>query len=160
LFSLALAAASLAPWVPTWKKDLPRIFKLANLNPGEIFYDLGCGNGKVVFYAAKNFPIKAIGIELAFPLYLTCKLRQLFNYKKNLKFWNKDIFKVDLSPADVIYIFGTPKPIQQRLKQKLEKELKPGARIISYAFPFNEWQPKIIDKPSDKDINIYLYQRS
>jgi cyclopropane fatty-acyl-phospholipid synthase-like methyltransferase len=62
------------------------IFKLANLQPGEKFYDLGCGNGKVVIYAAKNFPIEAIGVELAFPLYLICKIRQFFLLGRILNF--------------------------------------------------------------------------
>jgi SAM-dependent methyltransferase len=159
LISMAIAGKSFAPWVPTWKKDLPRIFKLADLKPDETFYDLGCGDGKTVIYAVKNFSVKAIGIELALPLYFVCKIRQVFVHNKNLIFKYKSLFSEDLSRANVIYVFGTPNPLKNKLKQKLEQELKPGARVISYVFPIVGWQPTIEDKPTARSNSIYLYQR-
>jgi len=159
ILSLALSSLSLAPWVPTWKKDLPRIFKLADLKPNQIFYDLGCGNGKTVIYAAENYNAQAIGLEMALPLYLVCKFRQLFHWRKNLDFKWKNLFKENLSQADVIYVFGLPKAIQGKLIQKFEQELKPGAKVISYVFPFTSWVPKIIDRPQPNDIAIYLYEK-
>lgn len=158
LLSFALAGLSFAPWVPAWNKDLPRIFRLANLQPREIFYDLGCGNGRVVFYAAKNFQAKAIGLEIAWPLYVICKIRQLFsaNRKAVIKF--KSLFTEDLSQADVVYFFGMPAAIA-KLKPKLEKELKPGCRVISYTFPILGWLEQVKDKPQSTDIAIYLYVR-
>lgn len=158
LFTLALAGYSFAPWVPTRKKDLPRIFKLAKLSPGQIFYDLGCGDGKVVIYANKNFGAKAIGLELALPFYLLCKVRQILNNNVNLTFKFKNLFKEDLSKADVIYFFAeSADKLKGKIKQKLEQQAKPGARIISYVFPVEGWQPTVIDKPSEKDVAIYLY---
>lgn len=159
LISAAFAGISFAPWVPTWKKDLPRIFKLANIRPGETFYELGCGNGKVILYAYKNFRVKAIGLEISLPLYLICKIRQVFNYNPNLKFKFKNLFREDLRKADVIYFFGMPKPLKEKLKQKLEKELKPKTRVISYVFPIEGWQPDIVDKPKESEVPIYLYIR-
>jgi len=157
LMSMGIAGLSLAPWVPTWKKDLPRIFKLAALKPGEVFYDLGCGNGKLVLYTAKNFKVKAIGLEIAVPLFLICKVRQFFSQDKNLSFKFKSFYNENLNYADVIYVFGRPETLKDKFKQKLKKELKPGSRVISYAFPIIGWLPKEISKPSPKDIEIYLY---
>jgi SAM-dependent methyltransferase len=154
--TFAYAGISFAPWVPTWKKDLPRIFKLAGLKPGEIFYDLGCGNGKVVLYAHKNFQAKAIGLEISLPLYLACKLRQLFNLNKNLVFKFKDLYSEDLRQANVVYFFGVPDKLD-KLKVKLERELKPGCRVISYVFPVIGWEPAEISKPEPVDIAIYSY---
>ncbi len=156
--TIAMAFLSLAPWLPARKKDLKRIFKLADLKPNEIFYDLGCGDGKIVIYAAKHYNAQAIGIELALPLYFICKIKQLFNYKKSIKFKFKSLFKENLQHADVIYVFGMKGKLKNKLKQKLEKELKKGARIISYSFPIDGWTPEIIDKPSEKDLAIYLYK--
>jgi len=156
ILSVALAGLSFAPWVPAWKKDLPRIFKLAELKPGEVFYDLGCGNGKVVLYANKNFQAKAIGLEISLPLYLTCKIRQIFNYNKNLSFKFKDLYRQNLSNADVVYFFGMPDNVE-KLKAKLERELKPGTRVISYVFPVVGWQEIAKDKPNPTDIAVYLY---
>lgn len=159
LITIAIASNSLAPWIPTRKRDLKRIFRLANLKPNEIFYDLGCGDGKVVIFANKNFKAKAIGIELALPLFLICKIRQLFIRDKDLIFHYKNLFKENLSKADVVYLFAeSANKLKGEIKQKLEKELKPGARVISYAFAFTDWTPEIIDKPSKNDIVIYLYK--
>lgn len=159
LLSIGYTGLSLAPWVPSRKKDLKRIFRLADLKPGETFYDLGCGNGRLTIYAAKNFQARAIGLELALPLYFVCMIRKLFNRDKNLHFKLKNLFKEKLFDADVIYIFGMPNKLKTKLKEKLEAELKPGAKVITYAFPFKEWTPVKIDKPTENDISIYLYKK-
>ena len=159
LTSIAIAFSSLAPWVPTKKRDLKRIFKLAALKPNEIFYDLGCGDGRVAIYVAKNINTKVIGLELAWPLYLICKIRQLFYKNKNLEFKFKNLFKENLARANVVYIFAAnPGKLKGKLIQKLGAELKPNAKIITYAFPIAKWQPIIINKPTANDISIYLYQ--
>jgi len=156
--SAAIAAVSFAPWVPCHSKDLARIFSLADLKAGEIFYDLGCGDGKTVFYAAEKYKAKAIGLEIAIPMYLTCRIKQIFQPDENVKFKFKNLFKEDLSKADVVYFFGMKGTIKEKLKQKLEKELKPGARIISYTFIIDGWKPSVTDKPGKKDSSIYLYK--
>lgn len=158
LLSVGYASLSLAPWVPSRKKDLPRIFKLAGLKPGEKFYDLGCGNGRLAIYAANNFQAQAIGVELALPLYFVCVIRRLFNGNKLLIFKLKNLFKENLSSADVVYIFGMPDKLKTKMREKLERELKLGARVITYAFPIKDWTPEIVDKPNERDISIYLYK--
>jgi len=158
LLSVVFANMSLAPWVPTRSRDLKRIFQLSQLKPDEIFYDLGCGNGKTVIYASKNYKAKAIGLEIALPLFFVCKLRQIFHKDKNLIFKFKNLFSEDLSPADVIYFFAMPDKISGRLKDKLANEAKSGVRIISYVFPIKNWAPAVVDKPSEKDLPIYLYK--
>ena len=157
LFPFMLASLSLAPWVPTRKKDLERILKLADLQPGETFYDLGCGNGRAVFYIGKHTKANAIGIEIAYPLYIYCQIKQLFHKNKNIEFKLKNLFKIDLSQADVIYIFGMEDKLKGKLKNKLEQELKKGTRILTYAFEIQGWQAKKINKPTKEDISIYLY---
>lgn len=159
LISTAYAAASFAPPVPMWTKDQQRIFELASLRPGETFYDLGCGDGKMVLYAAQHFDVQAKGVELALPFYIVCQIRKLLQRRKNVHFYFGNLFRHDISDADVIYIFGLPAAIQKKLKVKLEKELKKGARVISCAFAISDWDPVTISKPNPKDISIYLYQR-
>jgi len=157
LATVAWAGHSFAPWVPCWKKDLPRIFALINLKPGEIFYDLGCGSGRTVFYAAKNFGAQAIGLEFALPLYFYCQGKKLLSRRRNVKFKWKNFFKENLADADAVYFFGLPKNIKRKLKNKLERELKPGARVVSYVFPIEEWQPVKVDKPHKDSVAVYLY---
>ena len=156
--TVALAANSLAPWVPAHGRDLERIAQLADLKPGEHFFDLGCGDGRTVCYLARKEGVRATGIEMALPLYLVCKIRQLFQKNPKINFRYGNLFKTDLSKADVVYVFGMPKRLD-KLRIKLEKELKPGARVISYVFPIQNWQPGIISEPSKADMEIYLYQR-
>ncbi len=154
----AITAKSFAPWVPCWKKDMKRIFALADLKKNEIFYDLGCGTGKTVIYAGKNSQAEAIGVEISFILFLICKIKQAFTRNKNIKFKWKNLFKEDLSQADVIYFFGMPKNINSRLKEKLQKECKEGTRIISYVFSIEGLTLIKKDKPTEKDLAIYLYK--
>ncbi|OGJ50924.1 hypothetical protein A2335_03345, partial [Candidatus Peregrinibacteria bacterium RIFOXYB2_FULL_32_7] len=123
LCSFALAAVSLAPWVPCRTKDLERIFKLAKLKKNEVFYDLGCGDGKTIFYANKHFGVKSIGLELALPMFLVCKIRQIFYRNKNIQFKYKNLFKENLSNANAIYVYGMKDSLKNQLKDKLIKEL-------------------------------------
>lgn len=158
LVPLAIAGISFAPWVPTWQVDVDRALRLAQLKPGEVFYDLGCGDGKAVFAAAK-LGAKATGIEIAWPLYLFCLVKKVIQHQPLVKFKLGNLFNLDVSDADVVYIFGMPRTIQQKLRDKLERELKPGTRVLSYAFPIHGWEPITRDKPTPKQLSIYLYKR-
>jgi len=150
LFSVAMGALSLAPWVPTRKNDLKRIFELAGLKSGQIFYDLGCGVGTTVFYADKKYKLHANGIELGLPFYLICIFRKILSESKNTKFIWGDFFRTNFSDADAVYLFGLPMSLKKKLAEKLTKELRPGALVISYVFPIEGWQPKKEDGDGEK----------
>lgn len=156
--SMAWAAVSLAPWVPTRTRDIERAMKLLALQPGQVLYDLGCGDGKVVFYGSRQYALQAVGIELALPLYCICQLRRWFSGTANCRFRFGDLFRQDLSHADGIYIFGMPKKLQQRLVTKFKTELKPGTRVVSSVFKITGLTPTQVDKPTKQDVAIYLYQ--
>lgn len=159
LLALARGAVSFAPWVPVPIRDLKRINKLADLREEQVFFDLGSGDGRVVFYIAKkNRKVRCVGVELAWPLWLFSELRKFFLARRNANFQLKNFYKVNLSEADLIYFFGTPSGINQKLKDKLKSDLKPGAKVISYVFSIKGWEPKIIDKPNEKEAAIYVYE--
>lgn len=157
LLPLALAGISFAPWVPTWKEDIERAFRLAKLQPGETIYDLGSGDGKAIFIAAQQFRANGVGVEIAWPLWLWSQLRRLWS-KGNTRFILGNLFATPIGDADVVYIFGMPDKIKDKLRLKLERELKPGARVLSYSFAIPDWTPVVRDKPAGK-LSIYLYQR-
>ncbi len=156
LATISLGAISLAPWVPTRKKDFKRICELAKLKKGEKLYELGCGDARLLFYAEKNYKIEGVGYEIALPVYLLAKIKSLF-LKTNIEIKLKSFFNNNLGKADVVYVFGVSKTLSEKIKQKFKKDLKQGTRIISYSFPIKGWTPKIISKPTNKDLSIYLY---
>jgi len=156
LLSMLLSSISMAPFVPAKNRDLGRIIKMAGLKQGEVFYDLGCGNGKVVF-AAGAAGARAIGVELSFPNYLICIIRKLFKRSPGVSFKFGNLYKYGLAGADIVYLFGTPSGIDSKLKNKLKKELKPGARVVSYVFEIKGRQATTIDKPDKNRVAIYLY---
>lgn len=158
LLPIAIGGWSMAPWVPAWKKDLPRIVALAKLQPGETFYDLGCGNGKVVLAVAQQPGVQAIGIEIAWSLFLVCVIRKWLSRSVRARFILGNLFKQNLQQADVVYVFGVPETLQHKLRTFLERQLKPGTRVISYTFKITGWTPVYIDKPNPHDIAIYCYQ--
>ena len=160
MLSYALPGLSIAPWVPCRKKDLERINRLADLKPGQIFYELGCGDGRVSRYIAKKNPdAKVIGVELSFPVFIFTKLISIFNNSSNLKIKFGDAFKEDLSKVDVVYTFALVKSINGKLKNKFEKELKKGTKVLSYVFSIKDWKGKqSVNKPGEKSLPIHIYE--
>ena len=126
------------------------MLKLADLSRKDVVYDLGCGDGRLVFQASKSAK-KAIGYELSIPLYLFGKLRQLFS-RKNAQIRYGNIWKQNYQNADVIFCYLLPKAMKQFYKEVWPK-LKPGTRVISNAFQIHEVKPKLVE---DK---VYLYER-
>ena len=157
-FSLAVATVSLAPWVPTQKKDLERVKKLVNLKAGDTFYELGCGTARVLFYLAKNSEAKFVGYEISFPVYLVAKFKQWFLGNKNVEIKYQNIFSADLSQADYLYVFGLEGRPMRKIQKALLRSAKDGAKLISLVFPIKEWQPVLVDKPSEKYMAIYVYE--
>jgi len=154
LFSFAYAFFRAIGWIPMWSKDVATVIKLADLKPGDKFCDLGCGEGKVVVAAAKN-GAQAVGYELSLLLYIIAKIRSWFSRGKvQIKF--RDFWLVDLSEMDAVFFFLIPR-IFPKMKEKLERELKPGARVVIYVWPMKGWQPEKVVKRENGPA-IYLYR--
>lgn len=172
LTTFAYGGWSAAPWVPSRSSDIERVIKLANLKPGEVFYDLGCGDGRMVAAAARA-GAQAVGFEVALVPYVAAQIRGILlrdpsppspskgednettsaRYSIRYKnFWN-----FNFNQADIIYFFLTP-PAYAKLGIKLANELKPGARVISYVWPVPGWEPITIDKAPNRP-TLYLYIR-
>jgi SAM-dependent methyltransferase len=154
--STAYAANQGAPWVPTKKRDIARVLDLVKMRPGESFFELGCGDARLSIEFEKRYGVKTTGIELSIPQLVAAWIRNRL-LKTHVRLLWKNMFKVDLSEADVVYLFLMPETIE-KLKPKLSKELKSGARVVSYVFPFKDWKPEEILEKTDKDLAIYLYR--
>ena len=150
-FALSWFAGTDAPYVPTKGSKVRQGLNLAGLKKGETFYELGSGDGRVVFAAAK-MGAKSYGIEQSILRVLYSKFIARKKGLKNAHFIHGNIFKKDLSSANVVFIYLLPKGVQ-KLHPKLKKELKKGSRVITQDYHFKEW------KPIKKEGNFWLYKQ-
>lgn len=157
LCSLTYAARAGAPWVPTWKRDIDRLATLLDLKPGERFFELGCGDGRVSIELAKLSGAHATGVELSLLQWLVAQIRRVLGHHKNVTFVLGNAFNVDLTNADAVYLFLMP-ATYKKIRPKLERELKPGARVVTYVWPMPDWTPTRVDT-FVKAPSLYLYQR-
>ncbi len=153
-----IAGLIAAPWVPTRGKDVARLLALAGLKPGEHLVDLGCGDGRLVVAAARDFGARATGYELSIPMIIAARLAARSKGSAgSVRIEYGNFFKKDLRDADVVVCFLMPKAME-KLSEKFRRELKPGARIISYTFQLPGWQAEVADRPTPKDVPIYRYR--
>ncbi|MCF7831159.1 methyltransferase domain-containing protein [Candidatus Gracilibacteria bacterium] len=145
------------PCVSTSQKMVKKMIGLANLKKGDITYDLGCGQGRIVFQVAKK-GIKCTGFEIVRPWVWLANLKKALFIKKEQKklieFKCADFFKEDLSKADVIFCYLWPS-IMERLYKEKWQQLKKGTRIISHGFPILNLEPIKIEKVGRTKIFVY-----
>ena len=153
-----------APFVPSPVQVIRQMLVLAELRAGEIFFDLGAGDGRTVVMAAKEYGARAVGVELREDL----AKKALSNiYEQGLQdritIVNGDMFNVDLTSADVIFLYLTTSA-NEKVKPKLENELRHGTRIISHDYEIVGWKPvKVLNFCENQTLGfpshtIYLYR--
>jgi SAM-dependent methyltransferase len=142
------------PFVPTEEKVVEAMLKLADVKEGDTVYDLGCGDGRVVITAVKEFKAKrGLGIDINIERLRDCneriKTENLTEEQcKRLTFKQGDVLKMtpeDFKDVDVVTLYLLPL-VNLRLKPILLKGLKPGARIVSHDFDMGDWEPDKTDK--------------
>ena len=142
-----------AGWVPTPRRVVRRMLRLAGVGPGDTLFELGSGDGRIMFMAAREFGAEAVGIE-ADPLrvLLTLAWIRLTGLTGRVSVLWGNFFKKDLGAASVVTVYQSTE-INNRLKDKFTRELKPGTRVVSHAFMFDGWEPAKVDEESE----VYLY---
>ena len=137
-------------FVPTRRKHVPVIIELLAIKPGEKVVDLGSGDGRLMIAI-----VEAGGAAYGYEHSPLLAMRSKRNFKKagvsdQAVVYTENFWKADLSEYNAVVIYGIPY-IMTNLEKKLQKELKPGARVVSYSFPFPTW------KPTEKNKQIFLY---
>jgi len=146
-----------SPWAPWWRTSDEKIraaFKLAKLKKEETVYELGSGDGRAVIIAVKEFGARAVGVEID-PLrfYISKFLIKFANAGGKAKVIKKNFFDVNISDANVVFVYLVPKALE-RLKPKFLKELKKGTRIVSINYEAS--LPKVSSVIVDgKTITLY-----
>ncbi|MDR1992132.1 MAG: class I SAM-dependent methyltransferase [Nitrososphaerota archaeon] len=153
----------IAPFVPSPNSVIEYMLKLAELKSGEILFDMGSGDGRAIIIATKIFGAHSIGIELREDL----AKKALSNIHENgienrATIINEDMFNVNLTSADVVYLYLTTSA-NERIKPKLEQDLKKGTRIVSHDYEIVGWNAKKIENFCENpqlgypSHTIYLY---
>ena len=165
LASLPLAAQNdfaknLAPYVPSPYAVVDRMLELAEVKPGETVYDLGCGDGRVLFSAIRKFKAQAVGVELSPVLYESTQREvRRQGLEDRIKVLHGHLLEVDLSGADVVTLYLLTDS-NEKLKPNLEKYLKSGARVVSHDFQMRNWVPERVEKveAANRLHTIYVYK--
>jgi SAM-dependent methyltransferase len=161
--NLKLAEAQegkIVPYVPTPQKVVDRMLELAQVKRGDVVYDLGSGDGRIVITAAKKYGVKAIGFEI--------DPERIKESQENIKkagvghlveIRRQDIRTVDLSPASVLTMYLLPE-VNMMIRPKIWKEMKPGSRVVSHDFDMGDWKPlkaETIEDGSNWGHTLYLW---
>src|SRR6267142_1192579 len=147
-------------YVPTPQEVVDKMLALADVRPGEVVYDLGCGDGRIPVTASKKYGVRSWGFDIN-PVRVKESLENVEknNVKNLVTIKLQDIFELDLSKADVITLYLLPQ-LNVKLIPQLDK-LKPGCRIVSHDFNMEGVRPKreISFRPSDgsREHRVYLW---
>lgn len=140
-----------APWVPTPIERCKKMVELAKLEKGDKVYDLGCGDGRLVHLAAEKYSAHAVGIELSPLVYALARVRNFFLRSKS-KIVMRDFRKMDYGDAKVIFFYLLPNALKGLIPD-FKKKLKPGTKLVSYAFAIEGWEPVYVE-PKDAQKNL------
>lgn len=143
-----------AGFEPTSQKIVKRMLEMACVGEGDLVYDLGSGDGRIVMEAARSYSARAVGIE-ADPLrFAWSKFKvAIFRLQGKVEIRWGNFFKEDISDATVVTLFLSSKA-NQNLKRKLKTELQPGTRVVTYYWKFNGWKP--VQEDQKKEIYLYI----
>lgn len=150
---------NLAPYVPSPQIVVDKMLEMAHLKPGELVYDLGCGDGRIVITAAQKYKARAVGVELSLDIYKSTLARvKRLGLDDKVKILNQDLRRIDLRPADVVTLYLLT-GANELIKPNLEK-LKPGARVVSHDYEIRGWTAARIDSIEVDGVprTIYVYE--
>lgn len=129
------------PYVPTLPELVDEMLRLANVGKGDVVYDLGCGDGRLVIAAVKNFGAKrGVGIDID-PLLIkkSNENARAAGVADRVQFIEQDLFEADIKEATVVTLYLLP-DVNLRLRPKLWSDLRPGTRVVSNAFDMGDWK--------------------
>jgi SAM-dependent methyltransferase len=129
-------------WEPTTDPVVTAMLKLAGVKKGDVVYDLGCGDGRIVIAAAKEFGARGVGIDID-PQRIaeSNENARKAGVTDRVTFREEDLFEADFRDATVVTLFLWPS-LNLKLRPKLLKDLKPGTRIVSHSHDMGDWPPE------------------
>lgn len=163
LIALPLAAQNpryankLAPYVASPDRIVDRMLEMATIKPGETLIDLGCGDGRILIAAVERYKAKAIGVEISPELVAQATTRiKREGLTEQARVVQGDLLEADLTGADIVTIY-LESSLNRQLRPRLEKFLKPGARVVSHDYAIPGWKPTKVDRSNGRHL-VYLYE--
>jgi cyclopropane fatty-acyl-phospholipid synthase-like methyltransferase len=149
----------MAPYVASPAKVVDRMLELANIRPGETVFDLGCGDGRILIEAAQRYKAKAVGIEISPKIAAEARTKvKKAGQAQNVQVIEGDLLQADLTGADVVTIYLATS-LNEELRPRLERFLKPGARVVSHDYAVPGWKPtQVVQAEGRQKHSIYLYE--
>jgi SAM-dependent methyltransferase len=129
-------------YVPTPRAVIDEMLRIAKVRADDVIYDLGCGDGRIVITAAQEYGARGIGIDID-----PQRIREANENARQagvtdrVRFLNEDLFEADISQATVVTLYLL-ESLNEKLRPKLLRELRPGTRIVSHDFKMGDWEPE------------------
>jgi ribosomal protein L11 methylase PrmA len=140
---------NLAPYVPTPPDVVDRMLRLARVGPGDVVYDLGCGDGRIVIAAAR-LGARGVGVDIDANLINQAEANaKAAGVERRVRFLIQDAMTVDVSDASVVTLYLLSAS-NVKLRPILTRQLRRGARIVSHSFAMGDWEPEVIDTFRDQ----------
>lgn len=145
----------IVPFVPTPQEVVDKMIELAGVKAGDVVYDLGSGDGRIVITAAKK-GARAVGFEIDGDLVKQSRenIRKA-GLQDRAEIRQQDILTVDLSPASVVTMYLLP-DVNMKLRPNVLSQLKPGSRVVSHAFDMGDWQPDKTERVEGRTVYLWI----
>jgi ubiquinone/menaquinone biosynthesis C-methylase UbiE len=131
-----------APYQATPPPVVEAMLQLAELRPGDVVYDLGCGDGRIVIAAVRTPGVRGVCVELfAQRLRWAREAAEEAGVSERIRFVQGDLFDIPIGDASVVTLFLV-RSANLRLRPRLQKELRPGTRVVSSTFDMGDWEPE------------------
>jgi SAM-dependent methyltransferase len=147
------------PYIPTTDSAVHAMLKLASVKSSDVVYDLGCGDGRLLIAAAKEYGAHGVGIDINPDRIREANENAKRSGVENLvRFEENDLFKADIHEASVVTLFLL-NSVNLQLRPKLLQELKPGTRIVSNTFRMGDWMPEREETVESTDAKDFLSRK-
>ena len=145
----------IVPFVPSPQEVVEKMIDLGGVKKGDVVYDLGSGDGRIVIAAAKK-GARAVGFEIDGDLLKQSRENiRAAGVQDSAEIRQQDILTVDLSPASVVTMYLLP-DVNMKLRPNLLNQLKPGSRVVSHSFDMGDWKPDKVERVEGRTIYLWI----
>lgn len=147
------------PFVPTGPETVSAMLKLAGVGKNDLVMDLGCGDGRIVIAAAKEYGAHGIGMDIDPQRIKEAKENaQKEGVADLVEFRVGDLFEAGIRKATVVTLYLLPS-VNMKLRPKLWHDLKPGTRVVSHTFDMEDWKPEKVEEAGGSEIFLWVIRK-